>query len=119
MRIAIIGATLALAVTAVVAQTNIVEDDINGGALILPGCKAALIAQIDQSLANQADGSLLAGMCVGYIRAIHTFTATPRRVRRVWMSRSYIWPPTRCSTRGRARSDRFESWGCRSWGLPG
>jgi hypothetical protein len=73
MRTAIISATLVLAVTMAAAQTYIVEDYINSGKRILPAYKAALIAPIDRSLADRVDGSFLAGMCVGYIRAIHTF----------------------------------------------
>jgi hypothetical protein len=69
MRTAIVCGALALAVTTAVAQTAVVED-YNSANLMLPGCKTALTAQVDRSF--------LAGMCVGYVRAIAVFTATPR-----------------------------------------
>lgn len=52
------------------------EDDASAG-FVLPGCKAALTNQINRPLTDQVDGSSLAGMCLGYIRAIGMFTATP------------------------------------------
>ena len=76
MRTSIIGAALALTITTAVAQTSVWEDDASAG-FVLPGCKAALTNQINRPLTDQVDGSFLVGMCLGYIRAIGMFTATP------------------------------------------
>jgi hypothetical protein len=77
MRTAIVCGALALAVTTAVAQTNVWEDGASAS-FMLPGCKAALTNQINRPLTDQVDGPFLAGMCLGYIRAIGMFTATPR-----------------------------------------
>jgi len=69
MRKAIIGGALALTITTALAQTNVWEDYASAS-FMLPGCKAALT--------DQANGPFLAGMCLGYIKAIGMFTATPR-----------------------------------------